>query len=63
VLLTGTVKSKLGNVGYADKQQALSASEYSLTREAAGFSTWGVDEIAKRQECLAELAIKTWPLL
>jgi hypothetical protein len=62
VLLAGTVNSKLGNAKYSENLQALSDSEYSLTSEAAGFSTWGINEIAKRQAQLAELAIKTWPL-
>jgi hypothetical protein len=61
-LLAGTVNSKLGNAGYAEKKQALAESPFSLTKEAAKFNSWGVDEITKRQERLAELAIKTWPL-
>jgi hypothetical protein len=62
VLLTGTVNSKIGNVSYQDKKPALLASEYSLTKEAGRFATWGVAEVAKRQERLAELAVSTWPL-
>lgn len=62
-LLTGTVNSKIGNVSYQEKKPALLASEYSLTKEAGRFATWGVSEVAKRQERLADLAVMTWPLL
>lgn len=61
-LLTGTVNSKIGNVSYRDKKPALAASGYSLTREAGSFSCWGVAEVTKRQERLADLAVKTWSL-
>lgn len=63
VLLPATVNSKLGNVSYAEKQPALGAKEnFSLTKEAAKFNQWGVEEIAARQKRLAKLAVKTWPL-
>lgn len=62
VLLTGTVNSKLGNAKYSEKKPALLASEFSLTKEAGASDMWTVEEIAKRQEELASLAIKTWPL-
>lgn len=62
VLLSATVNSKLGNASFKIKKPALCAAEYSLTREAATFDSWGVAEIAKRQDRLAELAVKTWPL-
>ena len=62
VLLSATVNSKLGNASFEIKKSALNAAEFSLTREAATFNSWGVAEIAKRQDRLAELAVKTWPL-
>ncbi len=61
-LLIGTVNGKIGNVGYDLKKPALLASEFSLTKEAAKFSRWGVDEITERQKRLAELAILAWPI-
>jgi Protein of unknown function DUF262/Protein of unknown function (DUF1524) len=63
VLLTGTVNSALGNTEYVDKQPVLLASEFSLTRDAAVYTSWGLEEIAKRQVALAELAVKTWPII
>lgn len=62
VLLAATVNSKLGNATFDTKKPALTSSEFSLTREAGSFKSWGVAEIAKRQEQLAALAVKTWPL-
>jgi len=63
VLLPATVNSKLGNTSYAVKKSALTAKKnMSLTKEAGAFASWGKDEINKRQERLAELAVKTWPL-
>lgn len=61
-LLTGTVNSGLGNVGYDVKKPALDGSDFSLTKAAAGYASWGVDEITERQKRLAELAVKAWPL-
>jgi hypothetical protein len=61
-LLTGTVNSKLGNVAYGAKRVALQKSEYSLTQDAGAFLQWGPAEIEKRQQDLADLAVKTWPL-
>jgi hypothetical protein len=62
VLLKGTVNSRLGNAPYSDKQPAFIVSDYSLTSQAGEFDSWGVAEIAERQERLARLAVKTWPL-
>ena len=63
VLLPATVNSKLGNVSYDVKKPALSAKgNFSLTKDAAEFNSWGIAEIATRQKRLAELAVKTWPL-
>ena len=61
-LLLGTVNNPLGNVTYKKKEKALKESDYSLTSMAAGFTHWGKNEIDDRQDALAELAVKTWPL-
>jgi uncharacterized protein with ParB-like and HNH nuclease domain len=62
VLLSATVNSKLGNASFDVKKLALNAADFSLTREAAVFGSWGVAEIATRQKRLADLAVNTWPL-
>jgi len=62
VLLAGTVNSKLGNAAFVEKRTALKASPFSLTKLAAKYAEWNTDSIQKRQEQLATLAVKTWPL-
>jgi Protein of unknown function (DUF1524) len=63
VLLPATVNSKLGNTSFAIKKSALTAKKnMSLTKDCGKVSSWGKDEINKRQEQLAALAVKTWPL-
>ncbi len=62
VLLPATVNSKLGNVGYDAKKKALAAAQFSLTKDAVIAGKWDADAIRKRQERLASLAVKTWPL-
>jgi hypothetical protein len=61
-LLDANVNSQLGSVGYDVKKPALAQSPFSLTKEAAVHQQWGPQEIAKRQEHLAELAILAWPI-
>ncbi len=62
VLLQATPNSDLGNGGYDVKRPVLSKSKFSLTKGAAQFNKWGPEEIAQRQENLAALAIRAWPL-
>ena len=63
VLLPATVNHKIGNQSYAVKKPALSARDnYSLTKQAAQHNMWGTGQIIARQQKLADLAIKTWPL-
>jgi hypothetical protein len=61
-LLTGDDNSKAGNVAYKVKEPTLKASQFSLTNMTAGKTHWGKNEIEARQEELAMLAAKTWPL-
>lgn len=61
-LLKVTTNSTIGNVGFDDKKQALAASKYSLTQTVAKEKKWDIATIDKRQNELAKLAVKTWPL-
>ena len=61
-LLPGSVNSKIGNSEYSDKKAALQASGFSLTSEAAANTIWSIAEITARQQRLATLAVKAWPL-
>jgi len=61
-LLDGDSNSTIGNVGYDTKKPALQSSPFSLTQEAALYPAWSLNEIAKRQERLAELAVLAWSI-
>jgi hypothetical protein len=61
-LLSGSVNSKLGNVGYDIKKMALASSPFSLTRETARHSEWTLQAISERQKRLAEVAVLAWPI-
>lgn len=62
VLLPVSENGDLGNKSFADKKPAFKDSGYLLTKEVEKAATWGVAEIKSRQERLAKLALKTWPL-
>jgi hypothetical protein len=62
-LLAGSVNSKIGNVGFSAKKEALAKCEFTLTSSIAKLSEWRIQDIADRQAKLASLAVKTWPLL
>ena len=54
---------EIGNASFSEKRPHYAKSEYKLTaRIAADFTDWNVEEISKRQEGLARLAVKTWPI-
>jgi len=61
-LLDAVKNSKIGNVGFAEKKEAFANSMLSLTRLIAENGSWGPDEVNKRQQVLAKLAVETWPL-
>lgn len=62
-LLAGSVNSNLGNEEFKTKRPALLASPFSLTKRIAhGKTAWDVKDIVERQEHLASLAVKAWPL-
>lgn len=62
VLLQATENDLIGNSGYVKKKVSLEKSAFSLTKEAAKGSEWGIEEINDRQGRLANLAVATWPL-
>lgn len=62
VLLQASENDLIGNAAYVKKKPSLEKSAFSLTREAAKYDKWGLEEINHRQARLAELAVKTWPL-
>ena len=44
------------------KSKVMSSSKFSLTAEFKKVKQWGTKEITERQERLASIAVKTWPL-
>jgi hypothetical protein len=61
-LLEKELNSNLRSDGFDDKKTAYLKSSQTLSQAIAGEAKWGAKEINKRQEHLAELAIKTWPI-
>jgi hypothetical protein len=62
VLLTEKDNGAVGSRGYELKQPILAASEFSLTKQAGEYPKWDTDQVNDRQENLAKLAVKTWPV-
>jgi hypothetical protein len=62
-LLGEGANRQLGSKGFASKRERLKASgELVLTAEVAAFEQWDRAAIETRQERMADLAVKTWPL-
>lgn len=62
VLLQCGKNAQIGNDSFEDKRDVLSKSQFQLTTEVAEHKSWGPQEIAQRQERLADLAVETWKL-
>jgi len=53
---------KIGNDSFKKKRAVLSGSDLLLTKEIGDKELWTPAEISARQEALASLAVKAWPL-
>jgi len=62
VILVSTDNSEIGNESFAEKKKVLKASNFKTTSRVANQADWTAEAIKERQERLAELAVKTWPL-
>jgi hypothetical protein len=62
VLLQQKQNTLIGNSAFSAKKPVLAASAYFLTQEVAKEKAWGPEQIGKRQQRLAKLAVETWPL-
>lgn len=62
VLLKASANSILKSSDFATKKKVYAATPYILTSQVAEYQDWGPDQIKGRQERLADLALKTWPL-
>jgi hypothetical protein len=64
-LLESQINAKMGTekLAFSKKRPYYRGSEYNLTAVVGqGSDKWGPDEIDSRQQHMAELAVKTWPL-
>jgi hypothetical protein len=61
-LLQSDKNTDLGNSSFAVKKKVYAKSAFKLTAEIADYSKWTMSEIESRQQKMAKLALKTWPL-
>lgn len=61
-LMQAGPNSKEGNRSFADKKKAYAQSEFLTTKSISESSVWNADAIRARQNSLAKLALKAWPL-
>ena len=61
-ILGSTKNSDSGNESFAEKKKVLKESNFKTTSSIAKKTDWTAKTINERQEELAELAVKTWPL-
>lgn len=62
-LLKKTINNlECGNSGFEAKRPFYKSSEFLLTSFVTNFDQWGLNEIKARQEYLAHIALKTWPV-
>lgn len=61
-LLRAEKNSGLGNAGFLAKQSVLAESKLSLTAMIGKEEEWGPTQIVSRQQTLAGLASKAWPI-
>lgn len=62
VLLQATQNSDIGNMPFSEKKKTFKDSAFELTSQVAEIDLWNSSTIDKRQEILAELAVKTWSI-
>ena len=62
-LLNAKKNELIGDAEYAVKRPIFAQSEVELTADIAKkYDTWAPEQVIKRQEELAELALKAWPI-
>jgi len=62
VLLDSKINRELGGGPFEKKRPLYQQSKLLLTKEAGAVDSWSTSEISKRQQRLAELAVKRWRL-
>jgi hypothetical protein len=62
VLLPAKSNAQLGNADFQTKAAVFADAPYETTRQVATADKWDPETIRRRQEILAGLALRTWPL-
>ncbi len=61
-LLDKDLNEKAGNLAFSEKAETFAKSQIELTRRISAAPTWDLKAIEARQDELAILAVKAWPL-
>ncbi len=61
-LLATRLNSKAANAGFTDKKPHFAKSAIKLTQELCAYTEWTTAAIEARQEKMAGLAVKVWPI-
>lgn len=61
-LLRASDNSELKSIGFDEKKKRYADCPYNITSQIASCDDWTVAKIIERQNALATLAVKTWPI-
>jgi uncharacterized protein with ParB-like and HNH nuclease domain len=61
-IMSSKLNSSIGNGSFKDKQTHYKLSSFNLTKELSYYSDWDQVAILKRQDEMADLALKTWSI-
>jgi len=61
-LMSSKINSSFENQNFEDKKTEYEKSEFEITKEISRYDSWDKEDIDKRQNFLAELAVKIWTL-
>lgn len=62
-LMRASDNSDLKSISFLEKKKVFAQSEYALTKQISEVSDWEPGSVVSRQENLAKLAVKTWPIV
>ncbi|MEQ9438079.1 MAG: DUF262 domain-containing HNH endonuclease family protein [Cyclobacteriaceae bacterium] len=61
-IISTKINSTIANSVFDKKKYHYLSSEFELTKEISHYEKWTPDEINERQNMLAQLAVKAWPI-
>lgn len=61
-LLQAKTNSDLRSAKFEEKKEVYKNSAFELTRQISNSKDWNPESITRRQESMAKLAVKTWPI-